>query len=199
VIVFESKHISVEITDNQKLLAIIQGCMNQNPQSQALLYKQFYGYAMRICLRYSSNYEEAVEVLNDGFLKIFTKLKLYNPEMSFPGWVRRIMINTALNHYKKNQKYYQNYQIEQIADEPAQEVVMQKFAQEELADLIQQLSPVYRTVFNLYAIDGYKHEEIAEMLNISVGTSKSNLSKARANLREMLLKKKLVNEYAQND
>jgi RNA polymerase sigma-70 factor (ECF subfamily) len=187
----------VEGTENQKLLAAVKGCMNQNPQSQALLYKQLYGFAMRVCLRYSSNYEEAVEILNDGFLRVFTKINLYNPELSFLGWVRRIMINTALNHYKKNQKHYKNYQIEQVADEPAEESIMQKFAQEDLANLIQQLSPMYRTVFNLYAIDGYKHEEIAELLNISVGTSKSNLSKARANLREMLLKKKLLNEYAQ--
>lgn len=173
--------------------------MQQKPQSQELLYKQFYGFAMRVCLRYSNSYEEAIEVLNDGFMRVFTKINMYNPDLSFPGWLRKIMINTALNHYKKNQKHYHNYQIEQVADEPAEEVIMQKFAQEELAEIIQNLSPVYRTVFNLYVIDGYKHEEIAELLNISVGTSKSNLSKARANLRDMLVKKKIVNEYAQND
>lgn len=189
----------MEIIDNQKLLAIIEGCIKQKPQSQELLYKQFYSFAMRICLRYANGYEEAVEVLNDGFMRVFTKIKMYNPDLSFPGWLRKIMINTALNHYKKNQKHYHNYQIEQIPDEPAEEVIMQKFAQEELNAMILKLSPVYRTVFNLYVIDGYKHEEIAELLNISVGTSKSNLSKARANLREMLAKKNTINEYAQND
>jgi RNA polymerase sigma factor (sigma-70 family) len=185
----------VDSKENEHIHKLIKGCKKQDPKSQELLYRQFFELAMRVCLRYSTNYEEAIEILNDGFMRIFVKIDLYNPELSFQGWLRKIMIRTALNYYKKHKKHYYHYEIEDIKDIPLEEDAIQQMSYNELAEVIQKLSPVYRTVFNLHVIDGYKHEEIAEILGISVGTSKSNLARAKANLREMLKKKEEV-EYA---
>lgn len=174
--------------------ALIQGCIRGDSTSQKGLYKHFYGYAMSISLRYSKNAEEAVEVLNDSFLKVFTKIKKYDPDRSFKGWLRKIIINTALDNYRHNLKYYHSLDIENGESSPATETILSGLGYQEILALVQNLSPAYRTVFNLYVIDGFTHEEIANMLEISVGTSKSNLSKARENLRNMLKKNK--NEYA---
>jgi RNA polymerase sigma-70 factor (ECF subfamily) len=182
--------------EQDTLQKLIQNCKAQHSKSQEELYRMFFGYAMRICLRYSGTYEDAIEILNDGFLRVFTKLDLYNPELSFGGWLRKIMINTALNRYKRQKRLNQFEQINVVSHQKAEaDDISQQIDYDEIANFIQKLSPVYRTVFNLFVIDGYKHEEIAEMLNISVGASKSNLSKARANLREMLKKKEQI-EYA---
>ncbi|MES2733241.1 MAG: RNA polymerase sigma factor [Bacteroidota bacterium] len=183
---------------NEPLLALIRGCEKEDRASQKMLYQQFYGYAMSVCIRYSKSRDEALEILNDGFLKIFTRIKKYDTERSFKGWVRKIMINTALDHYRKHLKYYET-KVSDIQKAPdiaeTQAGILSQMAYEDLLALVQLLSPAYRTVFNLHAIDGYTHEEIAEMLEISIGTSKSNLSKARVNLQEMIKKNK-PNEYA---
>ncbi|MBC8154076.1 MAG: RNA polymerase sigma factor [Bacteroidetes bacterium] len=175
---------------------LLAGCLGNQRQSQELLYKQFYGYAMSICLRYTRTREEALDVLNDGFLKVFTKLDQYNPELPFKAWVRRIMINTALDHYRQA-VHHQHADLGQATEHvPASSAdAYSQLAYEELLGLIGHLSPAYRLVFNLYVIDGYSHEEIATQLTISVGTSKSNLARARENLRAML-QKKTNNEYA---
>lgn len=181
------------LCDN-KIEALIQGCIRGQRDSQKALYKHFYGYAMSICLRYSKNSEEATEVLNDGFMKVFTKIKKYDATKSFKGWIRKIMINTALDNYRHNLKHYYNQDLETTQQSAAQENILSNMSYQEIVTMVQQLSPAYRAVFNLHVIDGYTHEEIAEILDISVGTSKSNLSKAREKLREMLKKNK--NEYA---
>ncbi len=168
--------------------ALLEGCRNGNRRSQELLYKQFYGYAMSICLRYTRTRDEAIEVLNDGFMKVFTKTEKYDPEKSFKGWVRRIMINTALDYYRQNLKHYFHEDVSVAENAPENETILSKLAHEELILLVQRLSPAYQMVFNLFVIDGYSHEEIAEQLTISVGTSKSNLARARENLRNMLKK-----------
>lgn len=151
---------------------------------------------MSICVRYSKDAEEAREVLNDGFMKVFTRLTQYHRDKPFKGWLRRIMINTALDNYRHNLKYYHAADIEAAAPVADGADTISSLNYEYLIGLIQQLSPAYRTVFNLYVIDGYTHEEIGEILGISSGTSKSNLSKARANLREVLKKNK-VDEFEQ--
>lgn len=173
---------------------LIQGCIREDRESQKKLYKLFYGYAMSICLRYSQTREEATEVLNDGFLKIFTKVNNYDPEKSFKGWVRRILINTALDNYRHNVKHYHAQDVTELEQSSLTPSVEDQLGYEDLIRLVQELSPAYRTVFNLYVIDGYTHEEIAGMLSISVGTSKSNLSKARVNLQARL-KKSIKDEY----
>ena len=169
---------------------LLAGCLRNQRRSQELLYKQFYGYAMGICLRYTSTREEASEVLNDGFLKVFTRLQQYDAEQPFKGWLRRILINTALDHYRHEVRHYHHEDSSQAEQIPAGDAdANSQLAYEELMLLIQQLSPAYRLVFNLYVIDGYSHEEIATQLGISVGTSKSNLARARESLRTMLQKK----------
>lgn len=179
------------------LAELLAGCRRNNSKSQELLYDQFYRYAMTICLRYAPTPEEAMDVLNDSFMKVFTKLDQYNPELPFKAWLRQILINTALDQYRQTARHHYHDDIDQVAD---QVVVLaadtySQIAYEELLAVIGQLTAGYRLVFNLYVIDGYSHEEIADQLNISVSTSRSNLTRARENLRAMLQKKN-HNEHA---
>lgn len=175
------------------LLHIIQGCIKANRGSQKEFYELFYGYAMGICLRYCTNPHDAVEVVNDGFLKVYKALHTFNPqhtnvEASFKGWMKRIMINTSIDQLRKKN---QHFLIAEISDHhfditEVMETSIDRMTYKEILAIIQQLSPVYRTVFNMHVLDGYKHEEIALQLKISVGASKSNLSKARMNIKKML-------------
>jgi RNA polymerase sigma factor (sigma-70 family) len=144
-------------------------------------------------MRYCSNPDDAAEITNDGFLKIFRSLDSFNPkysdiEASLKGWMKRIIVNTAIDHFRKNRQHLMVAEIFDdhfnIADET--ETSIDRMTCKEILAVIQKLSPVYRMVFNLFVIDGYKHEEIAQQLKISVGASKSNLSKARMNIKKML-------------
>lgn len=176
---------------------IIQGCIKANRDSQKQLYKLYYGFAMSICMRYSTHYTEAEEIVNDGFLKIFKKIDAFEPsyqsyEASFVGWIKKIFIHTAIDNYRKNNKSYtipimddSHLEISENSASP-----IDNMSYKEIIEIVQKLSPTYRTVFNLFVLDGYKHEEISKQLNISVGTSKSNLAKARINIQKML---KLIN------
>jgi RNA polymerase sigma factor (sigma-70 family) len=176
---------------------LLAGCLRNQRQSQELLYKQFYGYAMSVCLRYAPTRDSALEVLNDGFLKVFTRLDQYDPAQPFKGWLRRIMINSAVDHYRQEVRHYNQDNLEQAEQLSAPDAVdaYSQLAHEDLLLLIQRLSPAYRLVFNLYVMDGFTHEEIAGQLGISVGASKSNLARARDNLRQ-LLKQINQDEYA---
>lgn len=176
---------------------IIQGCIKANRDSQKQLYKLYYGLAMSICMRYSTHYTEAEEIVNDGFLKIFKKIDAFEPsyqsyEASFVGWIKKIFIHTAIDNYRKNNKSYTIPILDdshlEISENSASPI--DNMSYKEIIALVQKLSPTYRTVFNLFVLDGYKHEEISKQLNISVGTSKSNLAKARINIQKML---KLIN------
>lgn len=179
----------------QPLPELLAGCLRQQRRSQELLYRQYHGYAMSICLRYTQTREEAVEVLNDGFLKVFTKLHQFDPAQPFRPWLRRILINTATDYYRQAAPHYYQSDLvvaENISSREAD--ALSGLSHEYLLSLVQLLTPAYRTVFNLYAIDGYSHDEIAAQLGISVGSSKSNLARARENLR-LLLQKKTNDEY----
>lgn len=165
---------------------IIKGCINKERSSQYLLYKEFYSYGMAICRRYVLTEVDAAEVLNNGFLKVFTHIDRYDPSKPFKAWIARIITNTAIDHYRMNLKFSDHEDINTHANLGKGAVVYEQLAYKDLLDLVRGLSPAYRTVFNLYAIDGYSHEEIAQILNISVGTSKSNLFKARQKLQEKL-------------
>jgi RNA polymerase sigma factor (sigma-70 family) len=148
---------------------------------------EFYSYAMGICLRYARSADEAVEILNDGFIKIFSKLSMYSRGLSFKGWLRKIMINSAIDNFRRNERHYQSLDISHVQDESLSESVLDAISAEEIISHIQRLPSSYRMVFNLYVIEGYHHEEIANRLNITVGTSKSNLAIARNKLKKMLL------------
>jgi RNA polymerase sigma factor (sigma-70 family) len=168
------------------LQGIINGCIRQDRSSQYMLYKEFYSYGMAICRRYSLNDYDAADVLNDGFLKVFTHIEKYDPEKPFKSWIGRIITNTAIDHYRMNLKFSDHDDVDIHENIGNAAVVYDQLAYKDLLALVQSLSPAYRTVFNLYAIDGYSHDEIAELLKISVGTSKSNLFKARQKLQEKL-------------
>ncbi|MEL6559730.1 MAG: sigma-70 family RNA polymerase sigma factor [Bacteroidota bacterium] len=175
---------------NNKEKILIENCRKGKRKSEKQLYEHFFGYAMSIALRYSQNYDEAIEILNDSFIKVFKKIKDYN-DLSFKGWLRRIVINTASDHYRKNKKhlYHKNIDSNEALTVVDTETIDDQISYEELLEAVQQLPPSYRNTFCMYVIDGYKHEEIAEMLNVSVGTSKSNLHRARAFLRDLILKR----------
>jgi RNA polymerase sigma-70 factor (ECF subfamily) len=151
-----------------------------------MLYKEFYSYGMAICRRYSLNDYDAADVLNDGFLKVFTHIGKYDPEKPFKSWLGRIITNTAIDHYRMNLKFSDHDDVDTYQHIGNAAAIYDQLAYKDLLTLVQGLSPAYRTVFNLYAIDGYSHEEIAELLKISAGTSKSNLFKARQKLQEKL-------------
>ncbi|MBL3655826.1 RNA polymerase sigma factor [Fulvivirga sp. 2943] len=153
-----------------------------------MLYEEYHGYCMSICLRYAESREDAVEMMNDGFLKVFNYIKSYDHARPFKTWLRRIMINSTLDHIKKYQIKLEQQEIEEGIRELISETQLDQLSYEELLGLIRELPLAYRTVFNLHAIEGYKHEEIAEMLNISTGTSKSNYFKAKKKLQELLRK-----------
>ena len=167
---------------------LLKGCLKNDRQSQKMFYEHFYAYGMSICLRYTSSRSEATEVLNEAFMKVFTKLEMYDVQKSLKGWIRRIMINTSIDYYRQNHRYTESEDINDAVHISAPETTLSNLSYNEIINEIQELTPAYRNVFNLYVIDGYKHEEIAEQLGISVGTSKSNLSRARAILQNRLAK-----------
>ncbi|SDH21602.1 RNA polymerase sigma-70 factor, ECF subfamily [Pedobacter terrae] len=164
----------------------VQGCIRNERDSQKALYQHFYSFAMGICLRYANDRLDAAGILNDGFFKAFKHIAKYEPTKAFLPWLGRIITNTAIDYYRANLKFADHVDIIDHENVAQVSSVYDKLAYQDLLALVQQLSPGYRTVFNLFAIDGYTHEDIAEMLGISVGTSKSNLFKARQKLQEML-------------
>ena len=172
--------------NNRELKVLIRACIKGDRRSQEKLYKKFYAYAMGICLRYSKDREEAEEILNDGFLKIFARLEQQRNLDAFKGWLRKTMIHTAIDYYRKHQKHHSHLDIVSIKKESKQADSLSMLSSKEILSMVQKLTPGYRMVFVLYAIEGFKHPEMAQKLDISVGTSKSNLAKARARLRQML-------------
>jgi len=169
-----------------KLLQLLDGCKKNNRHSQKLLYQQFYNFAMSICLRYTSNQYEASEVLNDGFFKVFTNLDKYDSSRPFKAWLSKIMHNTSIDYYRANLKIAAMEDLDKAGDVETEVSIENKLGYEDLLALVQCLPSSYRVVFNLYEIDGYSHDEIAQMLGISTGTSRSNLYKAKHKLQEMV-------------
>lgn len=165
---------------------IVKDCKKNRPVAQRKLYERFSGKMFAVCLQYAKDYTEAEDILQDGFIKVFTKISQYNFKGSFEGWVRRIMVNCALERYRKQNMLYSVSDIQDYEGHLVYDDVMGEISSKELLTLIQDLSPQYKMVFNLYAIEGYPHQEIAEMLGISVGTSKSNLSRARVILQDKI-------------
>lgn len=172
---------------DKELYKLLAGCRKGNRKSQEKLYEHYFGYGMSISLRYAKTRGEAVEVLNDSFIKIFKKLDKYSKGLSFKGWLRRIIINTAIDHFRKNEKHYHSVDISYAKTQEVSQTVIQKIAADEILEAVRELPPSYRLVFNLHVIEGFKHEEIAHKLDISVGTSKSNLAVARSKLKRVLI------------
>ncbi len=176
-------------TSETYITNLVEGCLKGNRVSQKELYQHFFGFAMSLCLRYTTHPEEAQEILNDGFMKVFTKIHTYNAERPFIFWLRRIMINTAIDYYRRQPPDAYSIDIDEVRTISTKQAdAIEELNEKELLKLVQELPPAYRMVFNLYVMEGFKHEEIAQQLGIHVGTSKSNLAKARK-----YLQKKLVN------
>ncbi len=165
---------------------IIKGCLAGNRRDQELLYRRHAAKLYAVCLQYSGNDEEARDILQDGFIKIFENLIHYKHEGSFEGWMRRIVVNTALEKYRSKHNLHRVDDIDLIPEPDADPETDDYSGLEavDLLDIIRELPPKYRMVFNLFAIEGYSHREISQMFNISEGTSKSNLSRARIILQK---------------
>jgi len=183
----------------KELGQLLAGCLEQDRKYQKELYKSFYGFAMGICLRYAGNRYEAAEIMNQGFLKVFTGLDKYSPEKPFKAWLGRIMINTSINYYRSNLKMAQMDDLEKAEGFSNYDLPDSKLSYDDLISMVHKLPPAYRTVFNLYVIEGYTHEEIGKLLNISDGTSKSNLFKAKDKLKRMIVEANRLPEKYSRD
>lgn len=174
--------------EDPKVLHIISACRKGDFDAQNKLYEHFYGYAMGIALRYCNNREDAMEIINDGFLNIFLQLKRGKKIRAFKPWLRKIIINTAIDAFRKKKGKVQTLDVAYAAYETDSYSIIDELAEEEIIKLIQKLSPAYRMIFNLYVIEGYRHKEIAQKLKIEISTSKANLTKAKARLRQLISK-----------
>ncbi len=181
------------------LIGLVDGCIAGDRRSQQRVYELFYGKMMAVCLRYTKNHDQAKDILQDGFIKVFRSMEKFNRDGSFEGWIRRIVVNTAIDHFRRTKNSYlllgEERSIEDFGDQDEEDVIQDDGLEEELdlkpADVInamQKLTPAYRTVFNLYVFEEMTHKEIADALGINIGTSKSNLAKAKQNLKKLLKK-----------
>lgn len=183
---------------NQNRLAqVLEGCRRQELAYQKELYQLFYQYTLSVGLNYATSLEEAREIVNDVFLKVFKSIEQYDPNQAFKPWLNKITVYTAIDYYRK---YIKNEppmdDLESILDKGDSSDLISKIGADELRALVQKLSPACRAAINLYAIEGYDHNEIAELLGISVGASKSNLFKARAKLKTLLQQQEMATPQA---
>lgn len=165
---------------------LLKGLMANKADAQQRLFDLYSGKMMALCYRYAKSREEAEDILQEGFLRVFRKIETYQGTGSLEGWMRRVFTNVAIRHYQKNSRIHIVSGIDELEEEPSGEVLDHFFAAEDLMKMVQSLPDGYRMVFNLYAIEGFSHEEIAEELGISVGTSKSQLARARRSLQRMM-------------
>lgn len=167
--------------------ALILKAKNGDKKSIALLYKQFYGFAMSIALRYSSSRDEACEIVNDSFMKAFDRLKQYQPENSFKGWFRRIIVNTSIDYFRKNSRHHAIMDIEKAEFQSYHPDIVEQLTYEDILVLIRTLPEILRIVFNMYEIEGYDHNEIGVKLGIPASTSRTYLARSKKKLREKVL------------
>ncbi len=170
------------ISDND----LIEGCLKGDRRIQKELYKRFSSKMYGVCLRYAANAEEAEDILQEGFIKVFKKVGSFRKEGSFEGWIRRIFVNTAIEQFRKKNYLQPITEYEEATIEGKYVSVLDSMAEKDIIGLVQQLSPGYRTVFNMYVVEGYTHKQISEALGISEGTSKSQLSRAKQILQTLV-------------
>lgn len=191
------------VSDNNKISALLQGCRRNDRGNQQEMYYLLRGFGMKICCRYATNAEESEEIMNEAFVKLFKHIHQFDENrqtdilLALKGWFKRILVNTCIDHYRKNASGMNGHVLtvesENIPDHGESGIDMLSY--KEIIEAIRLLSPAYRTVFNLFVVEGLSHEEISRQLGISVGASKSNLSKARENLRKLLFNKSHFNAY----
>ena len=182
-------------TGNQNITDtdLIKGCIAGDPRSQELLYERFAPKMYAVCLRYAGNNDDAQDLLQEGFIKVFRNLEKFRNEGSFEGWLRRVFVNTSIEHYRRKVHLNSISEKEEVGIEDASVSVLDQLAERDIVQLVQELSPGYRAVFNLYVIEGYSHKEIGEILGISEGTSKSQLARAKS-----ILQKKVAEYLGEN-
>ena len=173
---------------SKDLKKVLKKAAKGHRQSQLHIYEDYYGYCMSVALRFSDSRDDACEIIHDAFLKVFNKLDSLASAESFKPWLRRIVVNTSLDYYRKKTNKFHHLDVVEHDTVAVNEDAIARLSAEDIYAAIAQLPTVYRIVFTLYAIEGYKHEEIANKLNISTGTSKSNLSKARVKLQGIISK-----------
>ncbi len=167
--------------------AIVTGCQKGKQKAQRDLYERYSGLMFSICMRYVNNSSQAEDIMIGGFMKVFKNIKQFQGKGSFEGWIRRIMVNESLGFIRKNKSMYLEVEIEAADYEPDYQYLDNQLEAEDLIKLIETLPTGYKTIFNLYAIEGYSHKEISEMMEISINTSKSQLSRARVLLQSKLI------------
>jgi len=180
--------------EDEELHQLIKGCIKQDRKCQKMLYKEFYGFSMGICVRYTNDRSEAADVMNHGYFKVFTKINRFDIARSFKTWIGKIMVNACIDYYRLNLKTSFTEELEKAEHIKDNDLTEKDLSYNNLLAMVQRLPLAYRTVFNLFAIDGYSHEEIGKMLNINSGTSKSNLHKAREKLTQMAGNFNFINE-----
>jgi RNA polymerase sigma-70 factor (ECF subfamily) len=173
--------------------AILQGCLHNQPVAQRELYNRFSPKMLAVCYRFAHNREDAEDMLQEAFIKVFSQIHTFQNKGAFEGWIRRIIVHTCINHLKKNKRFNESVDIInasaiQVREESIPSIVQAK----QIVECIRLLPIGYRTVLNLYAIEGYSHKEIAEMLDIEESTSRSQYTRAKQMLEEILLKKKII-------
>jgi len=180
--------------NGEELLLLIEGCKTEKREAQHRLFKMFYGRMFAICMRYAANEDEAQDMLNEGFMKIFANIGNYRDEGSFESWLKRIMVNAAIDYRRKYRTLVSNVEYseisETIADSGSENEALSKMSADELIRMIQALPPMSQTVFNLFVFEGYSHTEIAETLGIKEGTSFWHLNNARNILKDKIIKQK---------
>ncbi|MBN2667038.1 MAG: RNA polymerase sigma factor [Bacteroidales bacterium] len=167
-------------------LELIRRCSEGDPRAQELLYKRYFSFAMSVCIRYNRDQYEAMEIVNDSYMKVLGNIGEFDSSGSFRSWYGRILVNSAIDNYRRNAKHTSYLQISDLEETEEQEpIVYAELSANEILSLFNRLPDNYRVTFNLHEIDGYSHEEIGQMLNISTSTSRSNLARAKKMLREL--------------
>ena len=177
---------------------MVAGCLRNNATAQEALYHRFSPKMLGVCYRFAKNREDAEDMLQEGFIKIFTQMHQYRNEGAFEGWVRRIIVHTCINILKKNKKFAENVDIIHATGVYVKEDLIPSIMQaKQVVECIRMLPMGYRTVLNLYAIEGYSHREIAQILDIEESTSRSQYTRAKAMLEDILIKKKIIHKPKQ--
>ena len=177
---------------------IREGCAKGDRKFQQLLYNMLSAKMFAVCLRYANEYNSAQDLLQEGFVKVYKNIEKFRGEGSFEGWVRRIFVNTAIEHYRKKVNLYALHDTDAKSYESYNGNALEVLKQEDIMKMIQKLSHGYRTVFNLYVVEGFSHKEIGEMMGISEGTSKSQLARARYLLQKMITESSVVEGQSLN-
>lgn len=175
---------------------LIRGCLDKDRKMQEVLYHRFSSKMYAVCLRYCKDADDAQDLLQDGFVKIFKNLDKYRGDGSFEGWIRRIFVNTSIEHFRKSIKYNTVGDSSEVVIEDPNWNALDNLGEKDIIKIIQELSPGYRQVFNMYVIEGYSHKDIGDILGISEGTSKSQLARAKAILKKTVEEK--LNENSTN-